>query len=299
MPAIPAPSRMLLKLQSSASFAHRLIPSAAGIEAVFAHRAVQGAATVAALFALCWGLAQGTWRVVQPGSPAVSRAGGADFTDLRALADAHPFGRAAAAPPRDPASDARLARSNLNITLTGVVVRASGGCALVIVQGQPESAYCAGEDVVPGARLESVLRDRIVIVRGGAREAVLMKDAEETPGAAGVAITSPIVQPLGADRQLVDRRQLQQQLGRPEFLSQALIVPNPGGGGFLVREVQSGSLYEKLGLRPGDVIRNVNGQPITNMEDVMRLYQQFGSAERVLVDVQRQGRSETLYYDMR
>ncbi|HYT86820.1 MAG TPA: PDZ domain-containing protein, partial [Burkholderiales bacterium] len=155
-----------------------------------------------------------------------------------------------------------------------------------------------GEDVVPGARLESVLRDRIVIVRGGAREAVLMKDAEETPGAAVAAMT-PIVQPLGSDRQRVDRRQLQQQLGRPEFLSQALIVPNPGGGGFLVREVQSGSLYEKLGLRPGDVIRNVNGRPITNMDDVMRLYQQFGSAERVLVDVQRQGRSETLYYDMR
>ena len=299
MPAVPAPSGMLLKLLPSASFAHRLIPSAAGIEAVFAHRAVQAAATIAALLALCWSLAQGTWRVVQPGSPAVSRAGGPDLTDLRALANAHPFGRAAAAPSRNPAADARLARSNLNVTLTGVVVRASGGCALVIVQGQPESAYCTGEDVVPGARLESVLRDRIVIVRGGAREAVLMKDAEETPGAAVAAAAHPIVQPLGADRQLVDRRQLQQQLGRPEFLSQALIVPNPGGGGFLVREVQSGSLYEKLGLRPGDVIRNVNGQPLTSMDDVMRLYQQFGSTERVLVDVQRQGRSETLYYDMR
>ena len=298
MPVIPALSGVLLKLQPSAFFAHRLIPSTAGIEAVFAHRAVQVAATVAALLWLCWGLAQGTWRIVQPGSPAVSRAGGADLADLRALASAQPFGRAAA-PSRDPAAEARLARSNLNITLTGVVVRASGGCALVIVQGQPESAYCVGEDVVPGARLESVLRDRIVIVRGGAREAVVMKDADETPGAAGAAMTSPIVQPLGADRQVVDRRQLQQQLGRPEFLSQALIVPNPGGGGFLVREVQSGSLYEKLGLRPGDVIRNVNGQPITNMDDLMRLYQQFGSAERVLVDVQRQGRSETLYYDMR
>jgi type II secretory pathway component PulC len=178
---------MLLKLQPSASFAHRLIPSAAGIEAVFAHRAVQLAATVAALLWLCWGLAQGTWRVVQPVPPAVAPAGGADFADLRALASAQPFGRAAAAPPRDPAADARLARSNLNLSLTGVVVRASGGCALVIVQGQPESAYCSGEEVVPGARLESVLRDRIVIVRGGAREAVLMKDAEETPGAAVAA----------------------------------------------------------------------------------------------------------------
>jgi general secretion pathway protein C len=75
-------------------------------------------------------------------------------------------------------------------------------------------------------------------------------------------------------------------------------VPNAGGG-FLVRELQPGSIYEKLGLRPGDVIRTVNGQPVSSMDDVMRLYQQFGSAERVQVDVQRGGRSESLYYDMR
>jgi len=183
------------------------------------------------------------------------------------------------------------------MTLTGVAARATGGCALVIVQGQPEAAFCSGEEVSPGVRLDTVERDRIVIVRNGAREAVFMKDAEG--GAAGVAVPlPPMVQPIGTDRQLVDRRQLQQQLGRPEFLNQALIVPNPDGG-FLVRQVQAGSLYEKLGLRPGDVIKNVNGQPLTSMDDVMRLYQQFGTAQRVLVDVQRQGRSETLYYDMR
>jgi general secretion pathway protein C len=245
---------------------------------MLAHRAVPAVATVAALLALCWTLAQGTWRVLQLDSPAVVRAGGADLTDLRALANAQLFGRAA--PSRSPAAEASVAPSNLNMTLTGVAVRASGGCALVIVQGQPESAFCSGEELSPGVR-----------------EAVFMKDAEGT--AAGVtAPPPPIVQSTGPDRQLVDRRQLQQQMGRPEFLNQALIVPNPDGG-FLVRQVQAGSLYEKLGLRPGDVIRNVNGQPLTSMDDVMRLYQQFGTAQRVLVDVQRQGKNETLYYDMR
>src|SRR5437660_1336549 len=156
---------------SSLSVAQRLVRSATPIQAVLSHRAMPATATVAALLLLCWTLAQGTWRMLQPASPAMARAGGADLTDLR-------------------------------------------------------------------------------------------------------------------------------ELGRPEFLNQALIVPNPDGG-FLVRQVQSGSLYEKLGLRPGDVIRNVNGQPLTSMDDVMRLYQQFGTAQRVLVDVQRQGRTETLYYDMR
>jgi len=276
---------------SSLSVAQRLVRSAGRIQAVLSHRAIPALATVAALLLLCWTLAQGTWRVLQPASPAVARSGGADLTDLRGLGGVQLFGRAAA---RAPAAEASVAPSNLNMTLTGVAARATGGCALVIVQGQPEAAFCSGEEVSPGVRLDTVERDRIVIVRNGVREAVFMKDAD---GAAAAAVP-PIVQSVGTDRQLVDRRQLQQQLGRPEFLNQALIVPNPDGG-FLVRQVQAGNLYEKLGLRPGDVIRNVNGQPLTNMDDVMRLYQQFGTAQRVLVDVQRQGRNETLYYDMR
>jgi len=258
------------------------------------HRAAQTIATVAALLLLCWALAQGTWKLWQPATPVLDRSAGAEpLVDLKALLSARPFGSAAAVPVND---DSRVARSNLNINLTGVAARRVGGCALLVVQGQPESAYCAGEEISPGVRLESVQADRIVILRNGVRESVLMKDAEGAPGT--VVAVQPVVQSLGADRQVVDRRQLQRQIGRPEFLSQALIVPNPGGG-FLVREIQSGSVYEKLGLQQGDVIRTVNGQPITNMDDVMRLYQQFGTAERVTVDVQRHGRAETLYYDMR
>ena len=275
------------------SVAQRFIPSAGRIQAVLAHRAVPTAAAVAALLWLCWALAQGTWRIIEPSSPSVAR-GGAEAVDLGALTRVQLFGPAAARG----AAETSLAPTNLNLTLTGVAARPVGGCALVIVQGQPESAYCAGEELTPGVRLDSVENDRIVIVRNGAREAVPLKDIDKHAGLIAPPPPPPIVQPGATGGQVVDRRQLQQQLGRPEFLSQALIVPNPDGG-FLVRQIQPGSLYEKLGLRPGDVIRNVNGQALTSMEDVMRLYQQFGSAQRVLVDVQRQGRNETLYYDMR
>lgn len=274
--------------------AQRFIPSAGRIQALLAHRAVPAAAAVAALLWLCWALAQGTWRVIQPGSPAVARSDG-DAVDLGALTRVQLFGPVAA---RSSAAEASLAPTNLNITLTGVAVRPTGGCALVIVQGQPESAFCTGEELTPGVRLDAVEADRIVILRNGAREAVPMKDLDKAAGLIASPPSPPIVQPSASGGQLVDRRQLQQQLGRPEFLSQALIVPNPEGG-FLVRQIQPGSLYEKLGLRPGDVIKNVNGQALTSMDDVMRLYQQFGSAQRVLVEVQRQGHNETLYYDMR
>jgi len=276
------------------SIAQRFIPSARGLQAALTHRAVPAAAAVAALLWLSWALAIGTWRILQPGPAAVAR-GGAEAVDLGALTRTQLFGPVA--PAKSAAAEASLAPTNLNITLTGVAVRPAGGCALMIVQGQPESAFCIGEELTPGVRLDAVEHDRIVILRNGAREAVSFKDVDKTASLI-VSPPPPIVQPGATGGQVVDRKQLQQQLGRPEFLSQALIVPNPDGG-FLVRQVQPGSLYEKLGLRPGDVIRNVNGQALTSMDDVMRLYQQFGSAQRVLVEVQRQGRNETLYYDMR
>jgi general secretion pathway protein C len=279
-------------MTAAMSVAQRFIPSVGQMQAVLTHRAVPTAAAVAALLWLCWALAQGTWRIIQPGSPAVVR-GGFDAIDLSVLARAQLFGPAAAK-----SSEESLAPTNLNITLTGVVARPTGGCALVIVQGQPESAFCIGEELTPGVRLDAVERDRIVIVRNGAREAVVLKDLEKSAALILPPPAPPIVQPSATGGTLVDRKQLQQQMGKPEFLSQALIVPNPDGG-FLVRQIQPGSLYEKLGLRPGDVIRNVNGQALTSMDDVMKLYQQFGSAQRVLVEVQRQGRNETLYYDMR
>jgi general secretion pathway protein C len=274
------------------SVAQRFIPSAGQVQAALTHRAVPAAAALAALLWLSWALAQGTWRIVQPSGPAVLR-GAADEVDLGVLPRSQLFGA-----PASPQAAESLAPTNLNLTLTGVMARPVGGCALVIVQGQPESAFCAGEDLTPGVRLDTVERDRIVILRNGARETVPLKDLDKHANLIAPPLLGPIVQPGSTGAAVVDRKQLQQQMGRPEFLSQALIVPNPEGG-FLVRQIQPGSLYEKLGLRPGDVIRNVNGQALTSMEDVMKLYQQFGTAQRVLVEVQRQGRSETLYYDMR
>jgi general secretion pathway protein C len=280
-------------MAAAMSVAQRFIPSAGQVQAALTHRAVPAAAAFAALLWLSWALAQGTWRIVQPSGPAVLR-GSAEEVDLGVLPRSQLFGAAAS-----PQTAESLAPTNLNLTLTGVMARPVAGCALVIVQGQPESAFCAGEDLTPGVRLDTVERDRIVILRNGARETVPLKDLDKHANLiAPPPPPGPIVQPGSTGAAVVDRRQLQQQMGKPEFLSQALIVPNPEGG-FLVRQIQPGSLYEKLGLRPGDVIKNVNGTALTSMEDVMRLYQQFGTAQRVLVEVQRQGRSETLYYDMR
>ena len=146
-----------------------------------------------------------------------------------------------------------------------------------------------------------------VLRRGGALESLVLKDSLALPE--GAIVTSPQYRnnaPLsgirgsGGNSFTVERSTLTQQMQKPEFLSQALMVPNAGGG-FLVREIQPGSVYEKLGIRPGDVIRSVNGQPINNMEEVMKLYQQLGGINQVgnvAIEVTRGGRTESLQYNI-
>jgi general secretion pathway protein C len=94
---------------------------------------------------------------------------------------------------------------------------------------------------------------------------------------------------------MVEREQITAQMRTPDFLRQATMIPSKGGG-FQVQQIQAGSLYEKLGLRAGDVIKAVNGQPINSAEDAMRLYQQIPNIGAVQMEITRGGKPENLYY---
>jgi general secretion pathway protein C len=65
--------------------------------------------------------------------------------------------------------------------------------------------------------------------------------------------------------------------------------------------MKPGSVYEKLGLHTGDVIRGVNGEQINSLSDALKLYARLRSGDAagpVTVEVSRAGRTETLQYHL-
>lgn len=263
---------------------------------------------VAALLLLTYSLAQWTWRLVSSPEPAPApairpTATATQETALRDLLAASLFGNA----PVTAGSSSNLPLTALNLVLTGVMASGQNGFALISVDGAVELPYGIGQDVTGGAKLHAVYGDRVVLRRGGTLETLPLKenDAKLAPGSivSGTPVPpSPgnIVRAQGPNSFAVAREGINRQLQTPEFLSQAQMVPNAGGG-FLVRQIQAGSLYERLGLRAGDVIRSVNGQPINNIDEVMRLYQQLGGLDTVgqlSVEVSRAGKPETLNYQL-
>ncbi|MCR4333338.1 MAG: PDZ domain-containing protein [Sulfuricaulis sp.] len=259
------------------------------------------------LLLLAASLAQWTWLVVKPPLPPLvlappTSAAQQNTFSLQPLLAAHLFGQVS-----QELRGGRLENlpiSSLNLVLTGVIASASGGYALISVNGQPQESFAVGQTVTGDAELQAVYPDRVVIRRNGVLESLILEGAETTPTEQGTppaatyrppAASGNIVQETGTNRYMVEREQLAAQMRTPDFLRQATMIPSKSGG-FQVQQIQAGSLYEKLGLRAGDVIKAVNGQPINSAEDAVRLYQQIPNISAVQMEITRGGKPENLYY---
>ena len=260
------------------------------------------------LLLLTASLAQWTWLMVKPPLPPLVLAPPAPSAQqntfsLQPLLAAHLFGQVS-----QELRGGRLENlpiSSLNLVLTGVIASASGGYALISVNGQAQEPFGVGQTVTGNAVLQAVYPDRVVIQRNGALESLMLEGAEKSPTEqwlSPAATSRPpasaatnIVQETGVNHYTVEREQFAAQMRTPDFLRQATMIPSKSGG-FQVQQIQAGSLYEKLGLRAGDVIKVVNGQPVNSAEDAIRLYQQMSNISAVQMEITRGGKPENLYY---
>jgi len=72
----------------------------------------------------------------------------------------------------------------------------------------------------------------------------------------------------------------------------------PPGGGVRMEAAPPGSLAQKLGLQPGDVIKKVNGQAVASTGDLARLYTQFATTSAIQAEVQRGPATVQLSYSI-
>lgn len=258
------------------------------------------------LLLLTASLAQWTWLLIKAPLPPLILAppppAPTSTFSLQPLLSAHLFGQVS----QDLAGRRldNLPISSLNLVLTGVIASGAGGYALISVNGQPQEPFAAGQTITGDAVLQAVYSDRVVIGRNGTLESLLLEGADNSQPPQSMAMPfvngavntiTDVVQETGANHYTVARDQLAAQMRTPEFLKQATLAPSSGGG-FLVRQIQPSSLYEKLGLRVGDVIKSVNGQPINTAEDALKFYQLLPSVNSVQFEIARGGKSEVLYY---
>jgi len=86
------------------------------------------------------------------------------------------------------------------------------------------------------------------------------------------------------------------------LLSQVRIRPHFKDGkadGLALSNIKGNSIFAKLGLRDGDVVRGVNNRPIRSPDDIVSFYNKLTSASRISLQINRRGQDSTINYRIR
>jgi len=232
---------------------------------------------------LAWQAAYWTWVFVAP--PVVSAAAAPQpAIDLAAVARL--FG--ASAPTDAP-------RSASALKLKGVIAPTPGTQASAIFStgaGRDIAVYIEGE-VQPGMKLAEVHPDHVIVSSAGVKSRIDLEAARSTGvatrgGVPGKATGFKLnVERTGSNNYSISRKELDEALrdpGQLNFLGQLGVPPK---GGVRMEQAPPGSLAQKLGLQPGDVIKRVNGQKVASAGDLARLYTQFNTLSLIQAEIQR------------
>ncbi|MGH7822614.1 MAG: type II secretion system protein GspC, partial [Candidatus Binatia bacterium] len=102
---------------------------------------------------------------------------------------------------------------------------------------------------------------------------------------------------------VVDRGEVDKQMENlNQLFTQIRAVPHFQDGkasGFRLFAIRRNSIFEKIGLKNGDIVSSINGNQLSDPARAMELLQQLKDEGRVSVEVTRNRQPTTLNYEIR
>lgn len=233
------------------------------------------------------------------------------------------FGPYAGASAQDPATPrptpaARSPRTEgprkaADLALIGLIIR-EGADGIAIIEDRRtrrQGLYRVGA-MIGGGRLTEILPDRVtlVFVDGEVELRLAGTPAEGTsaPPPSGPVVVipqpepsppPPVPEPVGETSSpfpRIDRGSLDQLIRAPDPVMNVTPVEDRG---VRVDEVRKASLFEVLGLRKGDIIRNVNGRVPGAADPLPRIIEQAVETGILRFELERNGRMDVKYLQIR
>lgn len=228
-----------------------------------------------------------------------------DGASLAQLSNLNIFGKAGVAPAKQVSRKAPETR--LNLTLHGVFVEEDPeqGAAIIGTSGDKQKYYKVGANIMNGVKLQGVFDDRVVLLRNGQSE-VLRFPKVSNQGGGGVSPVRPRssidsnANQSAATASLREYKEVFQNepLKIFEHVRFVPVRSRDGLKGYRVLPQKDRQLYNKLGIRPSDLVTAVNGVNLTDDKEAMKLIQMMKEATSVQVDIVRNGQPQSLNFNL-
>ena len=185
--------------------------------------------------------------------------------------------------------------TRLPLTLEAVFVadqNASSG-AIVARSGEKGLLYKVG-DILPGnARLIEIQQEQIILQRAGNREALAFGKSKFNPKA-GVRKTKPVTT-IKPKRNIASIEDIQNLIAEnvESALSDFGLEANEGRG-YKIGNLSSNPYLQQAGLRPGDIVLSVNGQPLGNIQKDQLEFDNIMAQGSASIELERNGEQMTI-----
>jgi len=264
------------------------------------------------VIAIAWKLASLMWTLLsssETGNPVIvppaqivrSAADTRSLVDVQQIVNAHLFGEAeeimantVMAIPEENYNN--LAETRLNLTLKGTIASPvpENSVAIISHSRNEEKIYLIRDLVTQGTTVHAIYPDRVVLNRGGVLENLRLP--REFPES---TVTNRSRMTTTRTTSSNSVKSIQNVVAKNATKLADIIRPTPyyvSGEmrGYRVYPGRNRKHFTDLGLRPGDLIKDIDGAALTNPQQASQVFQNLGDKEQVAVTVERNGQREVL-----
>jgi general secretion pathway protein C len=215
--------------------------------------------------------------------------------NVQQVVSAHLFGVAVADPTTQDPNDAPLSSANLVLAGTISTENPKKGIA-IIIDGGPSKVFAVGDNV-NGASLYSVYLDHVILDRGGNLETLLLPrlltGGSRTPARhVAAAPETRTAMTVANIKHMVEQN--------PSVLDQVMRMvasyDNAAGKlrGFRAYPGRNRAIFNELGLKPGDLVTAINGQPLDDPQHSQEAVNTIASQPFATVTIERGGQRQDI-----
>ena len=179
---------------------------------------------------------------------------------------------------------------------TGVAIMANGGNTLVVSEG---------EQVINGVELVEVEANYVVLLHRGKHERLAMEDRiaglvteESEPEKVDSATELPLSSAEKERLKGINEEIRENPMRMGNYVRFKGIKQNDTWVGIEVSPRREHKIFEAMGLKPGDLIKSINGTQIQELADAPTLWNRFLQESRFDLQVERNGMLETISVDL-
>jgi general secretion pathway protein C len=209
--------------------------------------------------------------------------------------------------PGDPTADQQ---TDLAVRLLAtVVVTPEIRSSALIAEDKRDGAtqgYGIGDSLLGEGEIIKIEQKRVVIKRNnGDVEYLAMKDGDgKKKKKASKDDGDEEVTKEGDNKFVVERSLVEDAVENVEKLAtQIRVVPHKGPDGeidgYRLSAIRRGSLFDKLGVKNGDIVHDVNGHALTSADGALKAYQALQSDSNFTFEVTRRNKKQTFEYEVR